>query len=247
MAQTHFVFLHGGGQGSWVWAETIAALKAQAPGGVSTLALDVPGCGVKRGRDTSAITFEDIARELVGDIERAGLRDVVMVGHSQAGQMIPQMALIAPALFRRLIFVSCIAQTPGLGLMQMMGEGLHGEREDCVGWPRDFTGCSADERWRALFCNDMTDAQADALLPKLGKDAWPASSLAPRDWAREHLGAFASSYVLCLRDESLTPHWQAIFAQRLKADRVISIDAGHQVMNTRPHGLAEILLAEARL
>jgi hypothetical protein len=41
--------------------------------------------------------------------------------------------------------------------------------------------------------------------------------------------------------------WQTKFAERLKVDRIVCIDAGHQVMNTRPHALAEILRHEANL
>ncbi|MFD2134238.1 hypothetical protein ACFSLT_01475 [Novosphingobium resinovorum] len=40
--------------------------------------------------------------------------------------------------------------------------------------------------------------------------------------------------------------WQERFADRLHARRLHRIDAGHQVMNTRPEALAEVLLAEAR-
>ena len=93
---TDFVFLHGGGQGGWVWDETIAAMARQAgqagQGAHRYLALDAPGCGAKRDRDTSAIAFDDIARELVADVRAAGMADAVLVGHSQAGMELPQMA-----------------------------------------------------------------------------------------------------------------------------------------------------------
>jgi len=65
-----FAFLHGGGQGSWVWDETIAALSLQTGGTVHCLALDAPGCGTKRGADASDYAFADTTRELVADIER---------------------------------------------------------------------------------------------------------------------------------------------------------------------------------
>ena len=68
---TDFVFLHGGGQGSWIWNETLAALAQQSGGRARCHALDIPGCGTKRGRDTSAIAFDDIAPELIADIEAA--------------------------------------------------------------------------------------------------------------------------------------------------------------------------------
>jgi len=103
-----------------------------------------------------------------------------------------------------------------------------------------------EKRYRAMFCNDMDEGQTADFLGKLGKDGWPASSYTFSDWRYDHLRAIPSSYVLCLRDIALPPVWQERFADRLHARRVTRIDAGHQVMNTRPHALAEVLLAEAR-
>lgn len=81
----NFAFLHGGGQGGWVWDEAIAALDRQTNGAFGrAVALDVPGCGTKRGRVTDNIDNEGVARELIVDIERAGMNDVILVGHSQA-------------------------------------------------------------------------------------------------------------------------------------------------------------------
>jgi pimeloyl-ACP methyl ester carboxylesterase len=96
-----------------------------------------------------------------------------------------------------------------------------------------------------MFCNDMSQAKADAFLAKLGKDMWPACCYSYSDWRTDHLAALPVAYVHCLRDLALPPEWQTRFAQRLQARRTLVIDAGHQVMNTRPHALAEVLLAEA--
>jgi len=241
----NFVFLHGGGQGGWVWDETIAAMEAQSGGAVRCLALDGPGCGAKRGRDTSAMTSEDITRELVADIEAAGMRDVILVGHSQAGMHLPPMVELKPGLFRKLIYVTCSAPLPGVTTIEQMGNSVHGEKEDEVGWPVDPETTSMEERFRAMFCSDMSDAQADAFLAKLGKDMWPMCCYSESDWRRDHLASIPSTFVLCMKDQSLPPIWQARFAERLQAGRIVYIDAGHQVMNTRPQALAEVLLAEA--
>ena len=242
-----FAFLHGGGQGSWVWDETIAALRDQAGPDLRCLALDAPGCGAKRNRDTSAIAFADIARELVEDIVAAGLSDVVLVGHSQAGMTMPDMAALAPSLFRRLIFVTCSAPLPGVTTLEQMGNTVQGSHPDQVGWPVDPGSTSLEERYRAMFCNDMGKAEADAFLAGLGADMWPACCYSHRDWAYDHLAAMPVSYVACLRDASLPMPWQERFAERLHADRLVTIDAGHQAMNTRAGELAALLLAEAAL
>ena len=242
---TDYAFLHGGGQGGWVWDETLAALGLQAGAGVRCLALDGPGCGAKRGRDTAGMSCRDIAVELVEEVEAAGLREVILVGHSQAGKLLPLMAELRPELWRRLVFVTCIAPPPGRTTLELMGEGQHGESDTEVGWPVDPETTSMEERLRAMFCNDMGPAEADAFFAKLGQDMWPACCYTERDWRYDHLADVPSTFVLCLRDQSLPPPWQERFAERFRADRIVRIDAGHQVMNTRPHSLAEVLRAEA--
>ena len=241
---SHFAFLHGGGQGSWVWDETIAAMAAQSGGAARCLALDAPGCGAQRDRDTGELAFADIARELIADIEAAGMSDVVLVGHSQAGMTMPQMAEFAPDLFSKLIFVTCSMPLPGKSTLDQMGSGQHGDKQDEVGWPVDPDSTSLEDRFRAMFCNDMSPAAGDAFLAKLGKDMWPPCCYSYSDWRCDHLAEMDVTYVLCLQDQALTPPWQVKFAHRLHADRIVRIEAGHQVMCTRPQGLAEVLLAE---
>jgi pimeloyl-ACP methyl ester carboxylesterase len=244
VAATNFALLHGGGQGSWLWDDVIGHLSAS--GEVECIALDVPGCGAKRARDTSAIEFDDIARELIADIDATGMRDVVLVGHSQAGMPIPRMVEFAPTLFSRLVYVTCSAPPPGISVLELIGNCLHGEREDNVGYPLDPRATSFQERFAVMFCNDMSVPDRDAFLAKLGHDNWPMSSYTYRDWRYDHMGAVRSTYVLCEQDMSLPPAWQERFARTLRVDRVVRIDAGHQAMTTRPQELAAALLAETQ-
>ncbi len=244
----NYVFMHGGGQGGWVWDETIEALKIQTNGTFGrALALDAPGCGAKRGRQTDALKIADVAQELVADIEAAGLEDVILVGHSQAGQVLPLMAALNPSLFKRLVYVSCLAPAAGQGVFQMMGNGVHGSDENEIGWPADPATTTPAERFALMFCNDMTMDETTAFSAKLGKDAWPPQVYTETDWRYDHLGAIPSTYVICLQDMSLPAAWQGRFAKRFGVGREIRVDAGHQVMNTRPHSLAELLRGEASL
>jgi pimeloyl-ACP methyl ester carboxylesterase len=52
--------------------------------------------------------------------------------------------------------------------------------------------------------------------------------------------------VIALRDRILTPPWQERFAARLGASTITRVDAGHQLLQTRPQAVAEILLAEIK-
>ena len=236
-------FVHGGGQGSWVWDETIAALTTRSPR-ARCLALDVPGCGTKRDRDISSLDVGDIARELVAEIAASGMQSVVLVGHSQAGMLIPRMVEYAPTTFSRLVYVTCSAPSPGKSIMQLIGEGLQGRREDCVGWPLDEKTTPITELFREMFCTGMAPDEQETFLAKLLHDSWPPKTYTQSDWHYDHLTAPPASYILCDRDKSLPAAWQHRFAARLCVERTLHVDAGHQIMNTHPELLAEILLAE---
>ena len=243
-----YALLHGGGQGGWVWRETIEALRAQGGDSVgSILALDVPGCGSKRDRDTAALGPDDVAAELLSDLRDAGLRDVVLVGHSQAGTILPRMAAQQPALFRRLIYVSACAPLPGESVPSTMGTGAHGSNSQEVGWPLELAENPIESQMSRMFCNDMSKDETALFLAQLGRDNWPDGVTHATQSDYGHLEAARSSYVVCLRDGILPVSWQETFAGRLRARRIVRVDAGHQVMNTRPHALAEILRAEAAL
>ena len=190
--------------------------------------------------------MELVAEELIADINAAGVNDVILVGHSQGGQAMSLMAEMQPALFRRLIYVSCSIPKPGQTVLQMIGNSVCGTNPDGVGWPVDPGTTTMDQLYELMFCNDMTESQAKGFLAELGPDQWPTATYCYTDWRNGHLDTIPSSYVRCLRDNILPLAWQDIFAERFKAERTVTVDAGHQAMNTPPHALAEALLREAR-
>jgi pimeloyl-ACP methyl ester carboxylesterase len=241
-----YAFLHGGGQGGWVWQETISALHRQTDGKFGrAVALDIPGCGCKRNRETSDLSVDDVVAELITDIDAAGLRDVVLVGHSQAGSILPAIAERRPRTISRLIYVACSAPLPGQNALQMMGSSRHGTNDDEVGFPLDPKIHRRQEQYPLMFCNDMNAEQARSFLGKLGNDMWPMPVTLAVHWRYGHLASLPSSFVMCLQDGVLPVRWQETFAQRLQAERVVRLDAGHQPMITNPHSLAEILRHEA--
>ncbi len=237
-----FALLHGGGQGSWVWEPTQRALEAK---GARVLALDVPGCGVKRGRDLAGMTVDHVAAELLADI--AGWTDgpVTLVGHSLGGVVLTRMAEAAPDRFSRLIYASCAAPLPGQTPIAMIGGGVQGASQSEVGWPVDPATHTPEQRYRAMFCNDMAAGQGDDFLARLGPDVWPTDTFTRSDWRYDHLAQMAVSYILLDRDQALPPAWQERFGKRVHADRIARLDAGHQAMWTRGAALADVLLEEA--
>jgi pimeloyl-ACP methyl ester carboxylesterase len=236
----NIALLHGGGQGSWVWADTVSALRLESNNAANSVALDIPGCGAKRGRATEHLDPLTVARELLDDLERAGMRDIVLVGHSLAGNVLPAMAELRPDLIRRLVYVACSLPLPGQTVVQLMGNGLHGSNDSEVGWPVDPRKVAMRDRYDVMFCNDMTEVQRNAFLAQIGHDNWPMQYFSNTQFDFKH--QTPATYVLCLRDRSLPVSWQETFASRFHADEIVRLDAGHQVMISRPHTLAEVLL-----
>jgi pimeloyl-ACP methyl ester carboxylesterase len=140
---------------------------------------------------------------------------------------------------------SSFAPLAGQAVLDMIGDGLHGEDPEKVGWPIDPHGATLEERFPVMFCNDMNPSEREAFMAKVGGDMWPARSYSHTDWSYDHLDAVPATYVVCLRDNILPVEWQKKFAERFRCDRVVQIDAGHQAMDTRPHGVAEILRNES--
>lgn len=244
--QSNYVFLHGGGQGSWIWGECIHALRQQSNKNIGVIsALDVPGCGSKREHNTDGVTVNDIVQELTEEIESLGVGNIVLVGHSQAGTLLSSIVSKHPDIFERIVFVSCSAPESGQTVPEMMGSNLRGANENEVGWPLDPATATPTDQQAMMFCNDMDDVQRKGFLSKLGKDMWPQLSYTETFWNYGGLNKVNSTYVICERDESLPVAWQKTFARRLFAKKLIGINAGHQVMNTQPEALVKILIDDS--
>src|ERR1700757_3835611 len=104
---------------------------------------------------------------------------------------------------------------------------------------------NSQENMGAQMVREVASKPSD--MARARADAWPMASYTHTDWRHDRLGLVPSSYVICLRDGILPVPWQERFAARFRTERTIRIDAGHQAMTTRPHGLAEILRHEARV
>jgi pimeloyl-ACP methyl ester carboxylesterase len=238
------VFLHGGQHGSWCWAALIESLRAQGSPVGRMLALDVPGCGHKRGRDTSHVSINSVAEELCADVRRAGLQHPVLIGHSMAGALLPAMALAAPGLYRELVFLSACVPREGDSVMSTMGTGLHGSDPRAVGYPVDPVTTPPLELLSALFGPDMDEASLAWVLAECVQDQWPMSVAVEPVHRPGYLGSVPVSYLVTLRDPILPPAWQGRFAERAGAERLYTLDTPHEPFITHPQVLARLLVAQ---
>jgi pimeloyl-ACP methyl ester carboxylesterase len=167
-----------------------------------------------------------------------GVDDLIVVGHSLAGRVIPFVAELLPV--RGLVFLAGAVQpdvfgpVPG-GPSLLIAEADHSRGDDgLVRMPR-----SAVERY---FYHDVP--------PSLR--AWACAQIRPQ--AARALGAERVvrldpqpplAYIVCTGDRAISPDWQRAVAMETLRVRPYELPGGHSPFLSRPDELAELLLSVA--
>ena len=95
------ILLHGSGQSHVVWSLTDQFLSDQ---GFNVFALDLPGHGNSEGECLK--TIEEIANWLNKFIDQVGIKNVILMGHSQGCLVALEYAYKFPQKTEKLIFVA---------------------------------------------------------------------------------------------------------------------------------------------
>jgi pimeloyl-ACP methyl ester carboxylesterase len=228
------VFVHGGKHDSRYWQPTIDAIAERAPT-VRVTAVDLPG---RRGMPGD-MTLAGCVKSAVEQIDDAGMTTMILVGHSLAGVTIPGIATqLGAHRVRRIVAVSCCVPPQGKTTADTVSplSRFVARLLEHVAMPRWLA--------RYIFCNGMTAEQAALSLKLLVPDApdTPGLTRAPAD--RSALPAsIPRTWVLTLKDRTLTPRVQLRFAANLQVSDIVPLDTGHNPMIADPEGLAAILLA----
>jgi len=111
-----FVLVHGAWGGAWIWRRVLAPLRAA---GHEVHAVTLTGDGERAHLRRPGITLRTHIDDVLALIEAEELRDVSLVGHSYAGQVITG---VADALLTRgarglyqLIYIDAMVPLPGEG------------------------------------------------------------------------------------------------------------------------------------
>jgi pimeloyl-ACP methyl ester carboxylesterase len=224
------VLVHGGSFAASCWDFLLPHLDVPA------VAVDLPGRG-SRARPLEGLTIADSVDAVIEDIESRDLHDVVLVGHSMAGITMPGVAERIPDRLAHLVFVACTVPADGESTVDTLDPEIQAlARKNAL---RPEGGMMDDAMATAMFCNDMDDEQIRATLSRMVPEAVHLTlapvSLAglrrdvPRTWVRTE------------RDLIVPPARQDLFAQRT-GSTVVSIDAAHMAMISRPAALARVLM-----
>ncbi|MFF8232028.1 alpha/beta fold hydrolase [Streptomyces caelestis] len=224
---TNFVLVAGTWLGAWAWDEVAAELRGA---GHDVHPLTLSGLAEKRGVPAGRQTH---VRDIVDEVERLGLRDVVLVGHSYAGTPVGQAAERIGERLRRVVFVDANVPVDGESFLS--------------GWPSDSVRQSITEHdgfWPPLGAPDyagqgLTDAQIARIVDG---SPHPGATLTEPAVLAGPLGELPATYVKCLLDgEEPMP----AVAELLKSDQweLVEMATGHWPMFSEPRELARVLHA----
>lgn len=106
-----FVLVHGGGLGSWAWREVRPLLNLPA------MAVDLPG----RPANPVTVPLRDVTlskwiESVAEDVVESGFDQVVLVGHSIAGLVLPRVSSMVDAV-SALVFVGAVVAPPGEAML----------------------------------------------------------------------------------------------------------------------------------
>jgi len=229
---TTIALVHGGTFTSVMWDGVVEHLSTPS------LAVDLPGRRYKPA-DLGLVTRDDWVRSACGDIEAAGLDDVVLVGHSSGGYVIPGVAARLGERIRGLVFVAATVPAEGRAPVDFLRPDLRSLAVET----RDLVVTSATGRTLGgLRPNEPpieTDLQVVENGPRMGLEA-PGPLFETFTW----LGfprALPRTYVRCLRDKVIPPELVETMVANMGGADVVDIDAGHSVATSAPAELAALI------
>ncbi|MEE4495982.1 alpha/beta fold hydrolase [Streptomyces sp. NPDC050529] len=225
---TDFVLVAGAWLGASAWDDVVPGLRA-AGHGVHPLTLS--GVGEKRDRPVGRQTH---VADIVDAVERLGLRDVVLVGHSYSGIPVGQAAERIGDLLARIVFVDAGVPADGESFVSAWWQGpaaLESEIESNGGFWASPT--AADFEGQGL-----TDAQIARIVSS--STPHPGASLSDRAVLSGSLGALPATYIKCLLDGAEPADDVAALLTGESWD-LVTMDTGHWPMFSRPDELVRIL------
>lgn len=243
MTLPDLVLVHGGEHAADCWDLVVAELHRQAPE-LRTLAVDLPGHGAKPGNLATA-TIGEWVDSVVADIEGAGLSDIVIVGHSMAGVTVPGVVTkLGSVRVREMILAAAFVPPQGQAIVDTLRGPLarFARRGARIGKPTKVPKSAA----RYAFCNGMTAEQRRFTLSRL----YPESARIPAEPVdRSGLpDEVPRTWILTTRDRALSVASQRASIEALGGvEKVIEIEACHEVMISHPELLAQILVQRCRL
>lgn len=226
------VLVHGGTVTSTMWDRVLPHLRTPA------VAPDLPGRRY-RPADLGAITIADWSQALADEIVERDLHDVVLVGHSSGGYVIPGTAARVPDRLRSLVFISATVPSEGTRVVDHLKPKLAAIATENEAAMRAMAAGRTLGGLRPGEPPIETDLEIVENDGRMGLEA-PTPLFEPYTWA-----GFPRSvprwFARCTQDVVVTPELVDRMLDNMGGATVVDLDAGHDAAATHPEDLARTL------
>lgn len=224
-AMAEFVLVPGAWLGSWAWDDVVPHVRAA---GHASYPMTLSGLAEKQGVPAGQQTH---VQDIVDEVVRRNLHDVVLVGHSYSGIPVGQAAERIGERLTHPVFVDANVPVDG----ESFTEGS-----------ADFEAAITENGgfWRPLTAAEyegqgLTDEQIARIVT--GSTPHPGATLTEPAALKRSIGELPTTYIKCLLD---WPEPTETVARLLSSERwrLVTMDTGHWPMFSQPRELAQILL-----
>ena len=231
-----FVLVHGGSHGAWCWERLRAELSRR---GYRSHALDLPGHG-QDDTPRREVTWLSQVDALDAFVRELGSQQVVLVGHSLAGVLIPEVAKRRSSVVRQLVFLACILIDPGECALDALEADMREKYREMARASADRTIFLDYEVARVRFFGGLSDPEARAFYEKTTPQPIAVYQAPARTRVRDL--DIPLRYFGFTQDEAVRPERALQFASKAGIP-IETIESAHDAMLSQPQELAERLIA----
>ena len=237
MQNKTFVLIHGTCHGGWCWQKLMFILHGD---GHSVFTPSLTGMGERRHLLNENLTAQVHIDDIVNLIRFEELDEVILVGHSYAGLLLPAINEVIPHKIERLVFLDAFIPESGKACSEIIN------KQDWDRWELDA------QKFGHGWMVTPTDKHFDSWgvdEPEVRALLWKKTTPFSHNFLKtpiyfsEKFDQVDKCYIRCTKPCYLTDLMKPFYHKAKKAGwQTFTIDTGHDPMLTKPEELAALLL-----
>jgi pimeloyl-ACP methyl ester carboxylesterase len=196
------------------------------------------GFGERSHLDTSSVSFATFVDDVANVLRFEDLHDVVLVGHSMGGTIVPRVAEAEPDRVRGVVWLTAAVCDDGQSLLDAIPQSPWIARAVTI--EPDGTARTDPELILDAAIHDGTPEQR-AFVHERHLPYPPHALVEPGRLSAFLALGLPTGYVIATDDRTIEPQIQRGFAERLPGAILAEVVAGHDCMVTRPDEVAAAL------
>ncbi len=225
-----YVLVHGAWHGGWCWRDVAHGLRAA---GHTVFVPTLTGLGERVHLMNKSVNLTTHVTDVIKVFEFEELKDVILVGHSYAGHVIPLVADAVKSQIRHMVFLDAVVAQDG---KPFLPQAVGAERTKIAidGYLQeppalDFFGVPADHPKAAWVKRRLTNHPLTTLMETVHyKNGGPAG--------------VPKTYIRCLQRRDMSQADPVEAALKGKPEWAwLTINTGHDAMVTAPDELTAML------